>query len=655
MAKEKMAKRKDRLTENMDFQELKYRYQLFRDLMDHIPDVIYFKDRKGRLIMVNQAHAKGLGLKPEEVVGKTDFDIFPKERAEKMAHDDLLVMTTGKPIIDKIEQATRPDGVDNYVSTTKIPRYNDQGEIIGLIGITRDITRRMYFERLKKENIRIEKKLEALEELNKLKSEFTSTVSHELRTPLAIIKQLVMLVFDETVGPINDKQRETLKRARDNIERLKHLIDELLDISRIERGKLKLHYSLVNINGLLRDSSDFFKKLAQEKGISLNYYLPKKGVNLFIDADMINQVLSNLINNAIKFTERDGKIKLEVKVLEMKVRIGMIDTGIGIAKSDLPLIFHKFMQVSKIVSAERKGVGLGLSIARELVEKHGGEIWVESKLGVGSKFYFTLPRFCTPSVLDKRIRDRIDNLLDKGILVQFINVLIINYKEFKERIKIEPRKLFFKDLQVIIDIALKKVCQDKIRKSPIVITDIQHGRCSIILPGATDKKAIEVANLIKDEIKRYVIKSNGEDIFIASGIFSYSQKIHPHIIKHIPAGLSIKEIYINSEMRRFKRISYKANIKILLPENRTEAFETVDISEGGICLVSKRLLKTDSQVKIKLKLHKNKEPIHAKARVAWIKKMERLPRDTVNKYQVGLEFINLKNKYRKILCKELKL
>ncbi len=648
----KIKKRKKRLTKDMSTKELRYNYQLLRDFMDRIPDVIYFKDKLGRLIMVNQAHAKAIGLTPEEVAGKTDFDIFPKERAKVIFKDDQRVMEAGKPIIDKIERSTLRNGTDVYVSTTKIPRYNDKGEIIGLMGITRDITRRMQFEHLKREKARIERKLEVLEELNKLKSDFISTVSHELRTPLAIVKQLVMLVFEETAGPVNDKQRETLKRARDNIERLKNLIDNLLDISRIERDKLRLHYSLVNINALIKDSSDFFKKLAEERDISLKYYLPKEEVNLFVDVDRINQVLSNLINNAIKFTEEGGKIKIELKVLETKIRFGVIDTGFGIAKSDLPLLFNKFVQVSKVASAEKKGVGLGLSIVKELIEKHGGEIWVESKLGVGTKFYFTLLRFYTPSVLDKRIKERIDSLLKKGVSVHFINLLIINYDEFKEKIKNEPARLF-KDLHDIIDTTFKEACWAKSKKAPLVLTDIQHGKCSIILPGATKQKAVEFCKLLKDKIKKYLIKNIGEDVFITLGILSYSKKLRASTDKQIPARISIKEIYIGSEMRRFKRVPYKTNIKIFFPKNKTEIAETIDISEGGVCLATKRLLKTDSKVRIRLELPK--QPIYALARVAWIKKAERLLAETFNTYKVGLDFIDLENKYRKILCRELKL
>src|SRR3989338_7866198 len=214
-----------------DIKDLLFKYRLLSDLMKYIPDVIYFKDRAGRLIMVNSAHAKGLGLTPEKVAGKTDFDIFGKERAELMAKDDEYVMSKGKAIIDKVERSTRADGVDNYVSTTKIPRYDERGRIVGLIGIT---------------------------------------------------------------GDISDKQKEVLRKAENSVRRLNGIIEDLLDVARIETGRLKLHYSLVNLNDLLKESEDFFKKQAQDKGVRLEYILPKEQVNIFLDHNRINQVITNL-------------------------------------------------------------------------------------------------------------------------------------------------------------------------------------------------------------------------------------------------------------------------------------------------------------------------------------------------------------------------
>lgn len=637
----------------MSFKELKDNYQLLRDLMDFIPDVIYFKDRKGRFIMVNQAHAKGLGVKPEALVGKTDFDLFQKHRARKMVQDDAQVMKTGKPMIDRVERATRPDGVDNYVSTTKIPRYDNKGKVIGLIGITRDITRRMQFERLRKDKLSIERKLEALEELSAMKSEFISTVSHELRTPLAVIKQLVTIVFNEVVGQINHKQKEVLQKTLDNTERLRKIIDDLLDVSRIERNTLKLHYSLVDIADLVKDSASFFTELAAEKSISLEYSYPKKPVNIFIDVDRIRQVIYNLISNAIKFTMDGGKIKVEVRVLESKVRIGVIDNGIGISKSDLLLVFNKFTQVSKIEGVENKGVGLGLSISKKLVERHKGDIWVESKLGVGSKFYFTLLRFYTLDMLDKTIRDKVSSLIKKGVSIYFVSLLILNFNEFKRRLKIGA-KILFKDLHAILDLSLKEVQSNNLNKQTMAVINPKVGKFSIVLPGATDRQVVKISNLLKLKIKEYFISNKIEDVFITIGTLSYSQKILSHDEKFSASRFSIKEIYIGSEMRRFKRVSLKTSIKLYLPDKKVELTESIDLSIGGICLTIRDLLKTDSQLRVSFFLPENKKfIISARVRVAWIRKIRPFFGKDVDKYKVGLEFISLEDKYRKFIASKL--
>ena len=631
-----------------------YKYKLLSYFMDNIPDVIYFNDRKGKLVLVNKAHAKGLGMKPEDVAGKKDSDFFPKERARRMAKDDERVIKTGKPMIDKIERATRPDGVDNYVSTTKIPVRDETGRIVGLAGITRDITRRMRFENLEKEKARVEKKLEVLETMNKVKSDFISTVSHELRTPLAIVKQLVALVSDETAGPINDKQKDIIRRVEVNTERLKKLIDDLLDMSRIERDKLELRYSLVNLNDLLKDSADFYKKQAEEKGIDLSYHLPAKDINLFIDADRINQAVANFINNAVKFTEEGGKISVEVKVLETKVRVGVIDTGIGIAKSDLAQLFNRFSQVSNTGGSGSKGVGLGLSIVKELIKRHGGAVWVESKLGVGSKFYFTLPRFYRPEALDKDVRDKIDSFLNKGISLEFINLIIVNYKEFKERIKIGQEELFG-DLKRILDMTFRGICKDRFKDLPVILTDMKNGKCSIILPRMREGENARVVRLFKDKIKSYFMGQKIESAFVNIGVSTCPSDVCLPAARSFSARLSVKEVYVGLEMRRFKRALYKAKVKIFLPGDETETQQTVDISEGGLCFITSKLLKTDSRISITLEFDKAGDPvIRSDGRVAWIKKLELLSGESLNRYKVGIEFINLKSKYRKTILKKIK-
>jgi len=215
-------------------------------------------------------------------------------------------------------------------------------------------------------------KLKYCDELNRDKSEFIAEISHELRTPLAIIMQLMMLLYDETDGPINDKQREILVKTRHNIDRLKNMINNLLDITTLERDMLSLQYSLVNLNQMFKDTKDFFQHKAAEKNIQLIYSLPREEVCIFVDAERILQVITNLINNAIKFTRENKSIRIDVKLMGADVRIGVIDTGIGIDKSKLSQIFEKYVQVSKDAEA-KKGIGMGLTIVKQLVEKHGGQ------------------------------------------------------------------------------------------------------------------------------------------------------------------------------------------------------------------------------------------------------------------------------------------
>ena len=650
----KPTKTKKKAKAVIDSQDLVYNYKLFSDLMEYTPDVIYFKDNKGRILMVNKAYTKGLKTTVKKVIGKTDFDFFSKKRAEVMAKDDGQVLKDGKSIIDKIERATRHDGIDNYVSTTKIPRYDDKGKVVGLIGITRDITRRMHLEQAWKEKVRIEKKIEMLEGINRLKSEFISSVSHELRTPLAIIKQLVSLIYDGTVGEINSKQKEILMKTGNNIKRLKKIIDEVLDISRIERGALKFHYTLINLNDLIEESADFFKRIAKDRGIDLSYKLPNKQVNIFIDCDRVNQILFNLIDNAIKFTEDQGKIRIEIKILETKVRIGVIDTGIGVTKAGMNELFNKFVQVSQKASAEKKGIGLGLSLVKELVERHGGEIWVESKLGVGSKFYFTLPRFYKLDILDNNIKDQINNLLDKGKTIYFISVLIINYREFKFRTKVKSKKLF-NDLEDIIDQVFSEVCKFKGKKPQIVKMDTVNGQCNIIFPNATEEKAIIVSEMVKDRIKNYFSEHQVKNIFVTVGIMPYPTPDESLTTKRLPANIHIKEMYIGSKIRRFKRISYEPNVDIILSKDEIEPSKAVDISRGGICLVTKISLAVDSEVDIKFELPRNRQFIQTKARVAWVKNLDRCPKEKFDRNKIGLEFIKLKTKIPQIFLKELKL
>jgi len=628
------------------------KYSMLKELMDHVPDVIYFKDRQGHLIMVNRAHARGLGLKPEEVVGKTDFDIFGKERAEAMAKDDELVIKTGKPIIDKIERATRPDGVDNYVSTTKIPRYNHKGEIIGLIGITRDITHRMQLKMILEEKELVERKLQILEYTNKVKSDFISVVSHELRTPLAIIKDAAMLMLDNIAGPVNNNQRKLLTRIRNRIEHLRNMINNLLDISRIEKGRLKINYSLVNLNSIIRESADYFRRLAQSKAVTLKYRLPKKNIELFVDAEKINQVIFNLLSNAIKFTEEGGKITVGVMVFDTRVRIEVIDTGTGISSDNLQNIFQRFVQAPQANSTEKKGLGLGLYIAKDLIERHGGEIWAESELGIGSKFYFTLPWFYITDVFSKNMRDNVNKLLDKDVSLFLVDLDIINYGQFIRKINIGNRSLAANLKSVITAAGNDFYHRIKHQQLPFFV-DSRGGEFFILFSEVEKKDVSALCGLLKRRINAYFLKQcKKEAVFIDHDNHPLSDNKYTDSADPSRPKFFIKKIFIGQEIRCSHRINYTTRIDIIAAGGKKNTFQTLNISEGGACVLSKKPFKTDSPVNVALNLGRGRGLIQIKAKVAWIK--EEYSPDKRNTYTLGLEFIKLKDKDKKMLASLIK-
>lgn len=232
---------------------------------------------------------------------------------------------------------------------------------------------------------------ERLRELDKLKSDFVSTVSHELRTPMTSIKGYVDNILDGLTGALTERQSYYLTRVKSNVERLTRMINELLDLSRIEAGKVELHLGNVRLRELITDIVEGFQTMAQEKRIALRTHQPDELPAIRGDRDKLQQVLTNLIQNAIKFTPPGGEVQVESQMWDDGcLRIGVIDTGCGIPSNELEKVFEKFYR-GESDSADDPRWGLGLNIARSLVKLHGGQIWAESTPGQGSRFYFTVP------------------------------------------------------------------------------------------------------------------------------------------------------------------------------------------------------------------------------------------------------------------------
>ena len=237
---------------------------------------------------------------------------------------------------------------------------------------------------------RLERANEQVVRAQRVREEFTATVSHDLRAPLATVKEGVGVVFDGIDGPINEKQRATLDIVRRNIERMSRLITNVLDLSRIESGNLHVSFEETDMNSLVGEVFESMRFAAEKKGLLFSKSLPAEPLSVCCDPERIKQLLVNLVDNAVKFTDR-GSVEIRLAPLEGGARIEVADTGVGVAIDEQESIFERFRQARTGRSRRSKGAGLGLAISRHIVERHGGRIHVESTEGKGSTFIIELP------------------------------------------------------------------------------------------------------------------------------------------------------------------------------------------------------------------------------------------------------------------------
>jgi hypothetical protein len=367
----------------------------------------------GRIIDANDAKALLHGYsRKDEVIGKNVMDLIAEEDRSKA--QDALKRTLETGFSDGGEYTMlRKDGSTFFGERLSAVLRNPDGEPIGLVISTRDITSRKKAvdqlarlnEELKSLNSQLESKVEErtrqLEEAvddakasNRAKSEFLASMSHELRTPLNAIIGFSQVLHEQYFGSLNDKQTEYVSDIVESGKHLLSLINDILDLSKIEAGKMELDVSPVKIMGLVQASLVMIKEKAMAHGISLDVQAPEDMQALEIAGDerRLKQVMFNLLSNAIKFTPDGGAIKIDARKDDREVTVSVSDNGIGMTPQELAKLFQAFYQASGGIKDKTPGTGLGLAITRSIVEKHGGEILVESDgLNKGSRFTFTLP------------------------------------------------------------------------------------------------------------------------------------------------------------------------------------------------------------------------------------------------------------------------
>ncbi|MFC4723200.1 PAS domain S-box protein [Geojedonia litorea] len=389
------------ITERKNAEKLLIESKEYLDnIINNIGDPVFVKDDKSRFLIANNAFYKLFNRTKEEIIGNRFADDVPKEKREHYLKVDRKVISKGIEYVNE-DSMINAKGEVQFISSKKT-RFIDENGHKFLIGVIRDITD------LKKVEIELEKHQKNLEELieirtfeleeekkkaqsaDVMKSAFLATMSHELRTPMNSIIGFTGILLKEFAGPLNEEQKKQLTMVKNSGQHLLNLINDILDISKIEAGKLKVSKHTFNYILTLESTIAFILPQAHKKGLQISTECSETKIIVNSDERRVEQVLLNLISNAIKFSDQ-GSIKVNVKVEDKFILTQVIDQGIGISQEEQAKLFLPFIQLNHGLARRHEGTGLGLSICKNIIEKLGGTIEVKSKKGIGSNFTFKLP------------------------------------------------------------------------------------------------------------------------------------------------------------------------------------------------------------------------------------------------------------------------
>ncbi len=408
-----IAERLGRITESMRAEaELKSSEERLKILFEFAPDAYYLNDLKGNFVDGNKLTEEITGYKKGELIGKSFLKL-------KLLSVKQIPKAAALLVRNALGKATGPDEfILNRKGGNQVPveirtfPVKIKGKAL-VLGIARDITERKRAERelqerneqLDVQNEELQSQTEELmtqqqeliektgevERANQLKSEFLANMSHGLRTPLNVIIGFSELMRDEVPGKLNDEQRQCLEDVLNSSKHLLNLINKVLDLSKIESGKTKLNLTNLALTEVIESLARTMLPILAPRQHSLDVEIEEGLLLVHADKAKVNEVLLNLLSNATKFTPDGGKLKIEAVREGDWCQVSVIDNGIGIKKEDQEQIFEPFCQLDNPLTRERTGTGLGLALVKQIIEKHGGQIRVESEYGKGSRFIFTLP------------------------------------------------------------------------------------------------------------------------------------------------------------------------------------------------------------------------------------------------------------------------
>jgi len=397
-------------------EQLRESEERLQSVLDNSPSIIWVKDIQGRYRLVNRPYELRYGISREEILGRWDTEVFSVEQAELFRRSAAEVIASAQHLhVETKDQL--PDGVHSFL-TVKFPLRNLQGAIYGVCGIATDITGRVQAEEALREtnryledaNVRANEMAEKANAANRAKSDFLAMMSHEIRTPMNAIIGMTNLLLDT---PLTEPQREFASTASRSDEALLEIINEILDFSKIEADQMRLEMENFELRGLLAGVVELLGPSASAKGLTLAVEVASDVPDaLFSDDGRLRQVIVNLVGNGIKFSEK-GKIVLRVRCLSRqplsaRLRFEIQDSGMGISISDQACLFQPFAQVHAGLTRRHGGTGLGLAISRRIIELLGGQIGVQSSVGLGSVFWFEIELDTAHAVLVPQVAAHAD-------------------------------------------------------------------------------------------------------------------------------------------------------------------------------------------------------------------------------------------------------
>lgn len=590
-------------------------------ILESIGEGLIATDDKGRIILANRQAEVMFDMKAQEITGKliTDILSIQDERGQKIAdkaRPTVAALKTGRKTMMKAVYV-RPDHslLPLHISVSPVIL---ERKIIGAIGIFRDITQE--------------------KEIERAKTDFISTVSHELRTPLTSIREGVAQVYEGILGPINGDQKEFLEIALEEVDRLAAIINDLLDISKIEAGKVALRKTWIVLTDLIKEIMFNYQPVMKNKGLILESYVPDHAVEIFCDPDKIKQIITNLLTNAHKFTEPGGRVDIEVSEKATEVVITVSDTGRGISKENVPKLFDKFVQIGRTAGPGIKGTGLGLAISKNLVEMHGGEIWVDSQVNKGSSFHFSLPKLKRDMVAKENIEHGLKNLGKDGPgLSVLVLKLLRGSAKTKKNVSAETLKIFLKELdRRFIDGSGDAFLNGS-------------DECIIILPLIDKKTAGEIGEEFKLRLAA-LLDARHEPQKVNLGISTFPEDADTSELLLRKARVRMTAIDDELERRSSIRKNFEKSLTLKGDMGKTFEAQSVDISEGGVRLYGSCSFEVGTKTELWLELPKNHGLIHSKAVVVWQRQ------GAQGTYMLGLKFLGIsdaaRRKIRKFIASE---